>query len=115
MTSPYVLLVLAVLFVSFGSVLIRLAAAPPLTVSFYRIALAALCLFPFPAGGARTSWGRLARRRRLVLLASGAAFALPFATWAASLSYTSAAASVLLLIPTPLFPLTFSSVFCLDA
>src|SRR5436309_2684488 len=93
MTSPYPVLVLAVLFVSFGSVLIRLAEAPPLAVSFYRIALAALCLFPFAARGARSSWKTLTPRRRLVLLASGAALAVHFATWVASLSYTSVAAS----------------------
>ncbi len=111
MISPYALLVLAVLFVSFGSVLIRLAAAPPLAVSFYRIALAALCLFPFAAGGTRSSWRRLAPRRRLVLLASGAALALHFATWVASLSYTSVAASVLLVNTAPLFAVAFSWVF----
>lgn len=111
MTSPYAMLVLAVLFVSFGSVLIRLAAAPPLAVSFYRIALAALCLFPFTAGGARSYWRRLAPRRRLVLLASGAALALHFATWVASLSYTSVAASVLLVNTAPLFAVAFSWVF----
>src|SRR5712691_747546 len=111
MTSPYALLVLAVLFVSFGSVLIRLAAAPPLAVSFYRIALAALCLVPFAGGGAGSSWRTLAPRRRLVLLASGAALALHFATWVASLSYTSVAASVLLVNTAPLFAVAFSWVF----
>jgi drug/metabolite transporter (DMT)-like permease len=111
MSSPYALLVLAVLFVSFGSVLIRLAAAPPLAVSFYRIALAALCLVPFAARGAGPSWRSLAPRRRLVLLASGAALALHFATWVASLSYTSVAASVLLVNTAPLFAVAFSWVF----
>ena len=66
MASPYPVLALAVLFVSFGSVLIRLAEAPPLAVSFYRIALAALCLFPFAARGAGASWRTLAPRRRLM-------------------------------------------------
>jgi len=111
MSSPYALLVLAVLFVSFGSVLIRLAAAPPLAVSFYRIALAALCLVPFAAAGAGPSWRRLTPRLRLVLLGSGAALALHFATWVASLSYTSVAASVLLVNTAPLFAVAFSWVF----
>ena len=111
MTSPYAVLALAVLFVSFGSVLIRLAAAPPLAVSFYRIALAALCLVPFAARGAGSSWRTLAPRRRLVLLASGAALAVHFATWVASLSYTSVAASVLLVNTAPLFAVAFSWAF----
>ena len=111
MSSPYAVLVVAVLFVSFGSVLIRLAAAPPLAVSFYRIGLAALCLFPFAAGRAGSSWRALAPHRRLVLLASGAALALHFATWVASLSYTSVAASVLLVNTAPLFAVVFSWLF----
>src|SRR2546428_11702470 len=108
MTSPYAVLALAVLFVSFGSVLIRLAAAPPLAVSFYRIALAALCLVPFAAGDAGSSWRTLAPRRRPALLASGAALALHFATRGASLSYTSGPAPVLLVNTAPLFAAAFS-------
>lgn len=111
MTSPYAPLALAVLLVSFGSVLIRLAAAPPLAVSFYRIALAALCLVPFAAAEAPSSWRRLGPRRRLVLLASGVALALHFATWVASLSYTSVAASVLLVNTAPLFAVGLSRLF----
>jgi hypothetical protein len=42
--SPYVTLVLAVLLVSVGAILVRLAAAPPLAVSFYRMAIASLIL-----------------------------------------------------------------------
>jgi drug/metabolite transporter (DMT)-like permease len=111
MTSPYVPLALAVLLVSCGSVLIRLAAAPPLAVSFYRIGLAALCVAPFAVGGVRSSWTSLSSRRRLVLLISGAALAVHFATWVASLSYTSVAASVLLVNTAPLFAVGFSWVF----
>ena len=45
--SPWLTLSLAVLFVSFGAILVRLAAAPPLAVSFYRVAIASLILLPF--------------------------------------------------------------------
>ena len=38
--SPYLVLSLAVVFVSFGAILVRLADAPALAVSFYRVALA---------------------------------------------------------------------------
>jgi drug/metabolite transporter (DMT)-like permease len=111
MTSPYVPLALAVLLVSCGSVLIRLAAAPPLAVSFYRIGVAALCVAPFAVGGVRSSWTNLSSRRRLALLVSGAALAVHFATWIASLSYTSVAASVLLVNTAPLFAVGFSWIF----
>ncbi len=69
--SPYVTLVLGVLLVSVGAILVRLAAAPPLAVSFYRMAIATLILWPFAWGDARRSWPALgeaptaaARRRR---------------------------------------------------
>jgi drug/metabolite transporter (DMT)-like permease len=109
--SPYVPLGLAVLLVSFGSVLIRLASAPPLAVSFYRIGLAALCLSPFAAADARRAWPRLATGHALVLLASGLVLALHFATWVASLSSTSIASSVLLVNTAPLFAVGFTRLF----
>jgi drug/metabolite transporter (DMT)-like permease len=109
--SPYVTLVTAVLLVSVGAILVRLAAAPPLAVSFYRMAIASLVLWPFAWGDARRSWPALTTRERLLLLASGVALALHFATWIASLSHTSVAASVLLVNTAPLFAIVMSRVF----
>jgi drug/metabolite transporter (DMT)-like permease len=109
--SPWLTLSLAVLFVSFGAVLVRLAAAPPLAVSFFRVALASLLLLPFAGRQARRSWPALAPRQRFLLLAAGLALALHFATWIASLSYTSIASSVLLVNTAPLFALALSHLF----
>lgn len=101
--SPYLVLLAAVVCVSFGSIFVRLALAPALAVAFYRIALASLLLAPFAEGAARAAWPQLTRRQGAALLASGLALALHFAAWIASLSYTSVAASVLLVNTTPLF------------
>ena len=109
--SPYVTLSVAVLFVSFGAILVRLAAAPPLAVSFYRVALASLLLLPFAGKDARRSWPALGGRQRLLLVGSGLALALHFATWIASLSYTTVASSVLLVNTAPLFAVALSRVF----
>lgn len=109
--SPYLPLGLAVLFVSFGSIFVRLAHAPALAVSFYRIFLAALLLAPFAFAPARRSWATLSPRLRLVLIASGAALAIHFATWVASLSFTSIASSVLLVNTAPLFAVALSWAF----
>jgi len=109
--SPWLTLALAVVFVSFGAVLVRLAAAPPLAVAFYRVALASLFLLPFSALEARRAWPRLGRRRAALLLASGLALALHFATWIASLSFTSVASSVLLVNTAPLFAVVLSRLF----
>lgn len=109
--SPYATLVAAVLLVSAGAILVRLAAAPPLAVSFYRMSIATLLLWPFAQGDARRSWPALARRPRLLLAASGVALALHFASWVASLSHTSVAASVLLVNTAPIFAVVASRVF----
>jgi drug/metabolite transporter (DMT)-like permease len=109
--SPYVVLGLAVVFVSFGAILVRLADAPSLAVAFYRVALASLLILPFAAGPARRSYPALSPRQRLVLVGSGVALALHFATWIASLSYTSIASSVLLVNTAPLFTVVLARVF----
>ena len=109
--SPYVTLGLGVLLVSVGAILVRLAGAPPLAVAFYRMAIAWLLLWPFAAKDARGSWRLLPPRPRLLLAASGVALALHFATWIASLSHTSVAASVLLVNTAPLFAIVLSRVF----
>jgi drug/metabolite transporter (DMT)-like permease len=110
-TSPYLVLSLAVVFVSFGSILVRLADAPALAVSFYRVALASLFLTPFAGGEACRSWPTLTRRQWLLLLGAGVALALHFGTWIASLSYTSIASSVLLVNTAPVFAVLFSWLF----
>jgi drug/metabolite transporter (DMT)-like permease len=109
--SPWLTLALAVAFVSTGAILVRLAAAPALAVSFYRVAIASLLLLPFAAEDARRSWHALDARRRLLLTASGVALALHFATWIASLAHTTVAASVLLVNTAPLFAILFSRLF----
>jgi drug/metabolite transporter (DMT)-like permease len=109
--SPWLTLSLAVLFVSFGAILVRLAAAPPLAVSFYRVAIASLILLPFAHRDARRSWPALDGRRRTLLLAAGVALALHFASWIASLSYTTVASSVLLVNTAPVFAIVLSRLF----
>jgi drug/metabolite transporter (DMT)-like permease len=109
--SAYLPLALAVVLVSFGSIFIRLAIAPPLAVSFYRIGIAALCLGPFAAREALRSWPLLSRSEGLVLLLSGVVLALHFATWIASLSSTSIASSVLLVNTAPLFAVGLTWIF----
>lgn len=109
--SPWLTVSLAVLFVSFGAVLVRLAAAPALAVSFYRVALASLLVLPFARREAPRAFAGLDRRQRALLVGSGVALALHFATWIASLSYTSIASSVLLVNTAPLFAIALSRLF----
>lgn len=109
--STYLPLALAVVCISTGSIFVRMASAPPLAVAFYRIFLASALLAPFAAASAARSWPALPGRARALLVASGVALGVHFATWIASLSFTSVAASVLLVNTTPLFTLAFSRAF----
>lgn len=109
--APYLLLTAAVACVSVGSILVRAAQAPPLAVSFQRVFLASVLVAPFAARSAADAWPRLALRRALLLAAAGVALALHFATWIASLSFTTVAASVLLVNTAPLFSLALARLF----
>lgn len=109
--SPYLVLAAAVACVSVGSILVRLAQAPALAVSFQRVFLASLLLAPVAGRPAVRAWRGLSTRRRLALLGAGLALALHFATWISSLSYTSVAASVLLVNTTPLFTVAIARLF----
>ncbi len=106
--SAWTTLLLAVLCISFGSIFVRMAEAPAFAVSFYRIGLASLLIAPFGLRPALRGWPQLSSRQRLALVGSGVALALHFAAWIASLSYTSIAASVLLVNLAPLFTLVLS-------
>ena len=110
-TRAYALLFLAVACVSLGSILVRTAQAPPLAVAFHRIALASLLVAPFGLRRLGTAWPLLSRSHRLAILGAGLALGLHFATWIASLSHTTVAASVLLVNTAPLFTVAFARAF----
>lgn len=79
--------------VSFAAPLFRLADAPALTASFWRLAFATLLLLPFTARS-WARWRRFSRRDLGALLLSGTALGLHFALWVTSLFLTTVAASV---------------------
>jgi drug/metabolite transporter (DMT)-like permease len=108
---PYGVLALAVACVSVGSIFVRLAQAPALAVAFYRIFLASLVVAPFGIRPLASAWPALRRGERVALVGAGVSLGLHFATWIASLSYTTVAASVLLVNTAPLFTLAFSRIF----
>lgn len=114
--SPRIALVLAILAVSWGSILARLCASGPVHVSFYRVLFTALLASPFVLAGAgrRREPGadRIPGARTLAMTAgAGICLALHFATWIASLSHTSVGASVFLLSVQPVFAILLASIF----
>jgi drug/metabolite transporter (DMT)-like permease len=94
-------LALAVLAISWGSILVRLCAAPPLSIACYRNAIAAVLLAPFACRkifSSRMLPGTLGR-----ILLAGAFLAVHFGAWIWSLELTSIGSSVVLVSTQPLF------------
>lgn len=98
---PAAALVLAVLAISWGSILVRFCSAGPLAIACLRLTFATFFLAPLvlPGLGRATPRSRAAGR---TLLAAGF-LALHFGTWIASLRLTSIGSSVLLVSTQPLF------------
>jgi drug/metabolite transporter (DMT)-like permease len=91
----------ALLAVSNGAIFVRLADAQPLAIAAWRVGLAALVVLPIAAAA---PWPRNAGRGSLLLAAAaGALLALHFATWIASLEYTTIARSVLFVSTAPIW------------
>jgi drug/metabolite transporter (DMT)-like permease len=97
------LLALGVVAVSFSAILIREAHAPSLTIAMYRNAIATGLLLPFALTRHRAELRSLDRRQLGLAVASGAMLALHFGTWIPSLSYTTVAASVVLVTTQPVW------------
>lgn len=97
------LLALGVVSVAFSSIFIRAAEAPAMSVAFYRNAIAAAILLPIALARHRDEFRSLGRREWATALLSGSLLAVHFATWIPSLSYTSVAASTVLVTTTPVW------------
>lgn len=99
--AVYLWLGFGVLCVSFASIFIRLADAPPLTVAAYRMSIAALVIGILAGATARRRFSAIRRADLPILAFSGLCLAAHFALWIASLSLTSVASSALFVTATP--------------
>ena len=100
-----------VLIVSTASILIRWAQAegvPSLAIAAWRLTIAALLLVPLVWFKARDEIAAMPRAWLGLALASGVFLALHFASWIASLQYTSVASSVALVTTNPVWIALFS-------
>lgn len=92
---PWLGVAVAVASVSFAAPLFRLADAPALTASFWRLAFAVLLLLPFTRR-AWPVWRTYSPRDWGVVVATGCALGVHFALWVTSLRLTSVAAATVL-------------------
>jgi drug/metabolite transporter (DMT)-like permease len=100
--GPFLVLAIALAAVSFGSIFARLAEAAPLAIAAWRMGLAALVVIPVALAG-KSGAERIDLRHAALAAAAGLFLALHFATWIASLDYTSIARSVLLVSTAPIW------------
>lgn len=99
------MLLLAVSATSVSALLVKLAAreSPGVVTAMWRNVFAAAVVLPFALARGTGEIRALTRRQRLLLGVSGVALGLHFATWMASLDYTSVASSVFFVTITPIF------------
>jgi drug/metabolite transporter (DMT)-like permease len=101
---PALVLVAAVLAMSWGGPLVRYATAPPLAVAAWRVAFAVLFIAGIVVARDRGRAIRsLSGRDWLLAVTAGVFLAAHFWTWIASLSYTTVASSVVLVSTQPVF------------
>ncbi|MDB5057455.1 MAG: putative rane protein [Chloroflexi bacterium] len=93
--NPYLGLVIATIAVSFSAILIKVSTAPSLVIATYRLAMTTLLLLPLMRGSRLAALRALDRRTLGLIVLSGTLLAIHFASWTASLRYTSVASSVL--------------------
>jgi drug/metabolite transporter (DMT)-like permease len=97
------LLIVGVTAVSFSAVLVREADAPSIAVAFYRCAMASVVLVPLGLVRHRDEYRRLTPTQWRLAIASGVVLSAHFATWISSLSFTTVAASAVLVQTLPLW------------
>jgi drug/metabolite transporter (DMT)-like permease len=87
------LMAVAVVAVSLSGPLMALAVVPPLAIAFWRNAFATVALAPPALLGRREELAALRGRRLWLVVVSGVALAVHFATWVTSLTMTSVASA----------------------
>ena len=101
--KPYAVLIVSVLAVSTGAIFVRLADAPHLVKAAYRVGLAFLVVLPIALATSGPELRALSARQVKLAALSGLFLAAHFATWIASLDYTSVANSTVLVNTIPLW------------
>lgn len=100
----YIIIGIGIIATSFAAIFIRIAdEAPALIIAAYRLLLASLIMSPYAVTKIRKQAHRFTQSTLKWNILSGLFLAIHFATWIASLKYTSVARSVILVSTNPLF------------
>ena len=101
----YVVLAIAVVAISWASILILLSGAQPIAVAFWRTAIAAVVLSPLLIIERKNNAYSPSMNELTLMVISGIALAAHFMTWIESLYLTTVAASTTLVSTYPIFTL----------
>jgi drug/metabolite transporter (DMT)-like permease len=101
MASLIFLLFIGITAVSTASIFVKLCDAPALIISTYRMVFASLILMPW--AGYQKVWRGWKKGDLIWFIFSGTLLSFHFASWIASLKYTSVASSVVLVTTHPIF------------
>ncbi len=113
-TRVYVILFVGVAAASLAAIFIRVAQGEGMPSDFIaagRLTLSAIILTPLALRSYRAEIAGLTRSDLLLAVASGLILAIHFATWVASLAYTSVLISVVLVGTSPLWSALFEIIF----
>ncbi len=105
--NPKLALVIGISAVSTASILVRFSNSNPLVIAGYRMIFASMLMLCLAISSFH-QFNELSRRDLLVLLGSGLSLAIHFGSWTASLSYTSVAASTVIVDSSPIFVVILS-------
>ncbi|WP_243675859.1 DMT family transporter [Vulcanisaeta distributa] len=99
------MLIIAVIAISWASILTLLSGAQPIAVAFWRTAIAAAVLSPLLIIERKNNTYAPSRNETILMVVSGIALAAHFMTWIESLYLTNVAASTTLVSTYPIFTL----------
>ncbi|SKC46994.1 DMT family transporter [Maledivibacter halophilus] len=97
------IILIGVVFVSFGSIFTKISSAPSLAIATYRLGFTSLILLPYVLMKNLNEIKGISIKNLLICLLSGIFLAFHFATWIESINHTSIASSTLLVNTHPIF------------
>jgi len=111
-TMYYLIITIGIIAASFAAIFIKMAdEAPSLVIAAYRLVLASAIMTPYAYKRVRKQFHYYTRSSIKWNIISGICLALHFATWIASLKYTTVARSVILVATNPLCVSLLSWIF----
>ncbi len=101
--NPKLIILIGVIFVSFGSIFTRMSSAPSLIIATYRLGFSSIILLPWILIKNFDEIREISKKNLLICIISGIFLALHFLTWMESIRYTSIASSTVLVNTHPIF------------